>query len=103
MCEENKKNIISVDFHLGMKFRCSVLIAPVKTESCDIILYILEFTESNDRNEQRRMRMFFSSLSNKSYFIISAKVREYSISPTSIFYLFSFFYHYSSIISSEYT
>jgi hypothetical protein len=45
-------------FHLGMKFRCSVLIAPVKNESCDIILYILEFTESNDHNQQRRMRMY---------------------------------------------
>jgi hypothetical protein len=58
---EEKKEIISVYFNLGMKFRCSVLIAPVKTESCDIILYILEFIESNDRNRQRRMRMFFYS------------------------------------------
>ncbi|CAF0746086.1 unnamed protein product [Rotaria sp. Silwood1] len=52
----------------GMKFRCSVLIAPVKNESCDIILYILEFTESNDRNRQRRM----------------PKIREYSITHTGI-------------------
>jgi hypothetical protein len=52
-----KEKLISVDFHLGMKFRCSVLIAPVKNESCDIILYILEFTESTDRNQQRRMSM----------------------------------------------
>ncbi len=57
--KKEEEEIISVYFNLGMKFRCSVLIAPVKTESCDIILYILEFTESNDRNRQRRMRMFF--------------------------------------------
>lgn len=40
-----------------MKFRCSVLIAPVKNESCDIILFILEFTESTDRTGHRRIRM----------------------------------------------
>ncbi|CAF0762369.1 unnamed protein product [Adineta steineri] len=49
----------------GMKFRCSVLIAPVKNESCDIILYILEFTESNGRSQQRRM----------------PKLRDYSTNP----------------------
>jgi len=66
MCKEKKEEeIISVYFNLGMKFRCSVLIAPVKTESCDIILYILEFIESNDRNRQRRMRMFFYCLRKK--------------------------------------
>jgi len=42
-----------------MKFRCSVLIAPVKNESCDIILFILEFTESTDLNRQRRIRMYY--------------------------------------------
>lgn len=41
---------------LGEKFRCSVLIAPVKNESCDIILFILEFTESTERSRHRRMR-----------------------------------------------
>ncbi|CAF3567750.1 unnamed protein product [Rotaria sordida] len=51
-----------------MKFRCSVLIAPVKNESCDIILYILEFTESNDHNRQRRI----------------PKIREYSITHAGI-------------------
>jgi hypothetical protein len=56
MCEE-KNNLFPSNFYLGMKFRCSVLIAPVKTESCDIILYILEFTDSNDRNRRQRMRM----------------------------------------------
>ncbi|CAF1331760.1 unnamed protein product [Adineta steineri] len=50
----------------GMKFRCSVLIAPVKNESCDIILFILEFTENTDLNRQRRI----------------PKIHEYSISPT---------------------
>ncbi|CAF1289067.1 unnamed protein product [Rotaria sordida] len=50
----------------GVKFRCSVLIAPVKNESCDIILFILEFTESTDCNRQRRI----------------PKIHEYSISPT---------------------
>ncbi|CAF2207460.1 unnamed protein product [Rotaria magnacalcarata] len=53
----------------GMKFRCSVLIAPVKNESCDIILYILEFTENNERNRQRRI----------------PKIREYSITHTRSF------------------
>jgi PAS domain S-box-containing protein len=43
----------------GIKFRCSVLIAPVKNESCDIILFILEFTESTDPNRQRRIRMYY--------------------------------------------
>ncbi|UJR33062.1 hypothetical protein I4U23_020521 [Adineta vaga] len=52
--------------HNGMKFRCSVLIAPVKNELCNIILYILEFTENNDRNQQRRM----------------PKIREYPINPS---------------------
>ncbi|CAF5084214.1 unnamed protein product, partial [Rotaria magnacalcarata] len=52
-----------------MKFRCSVLIAPVKNESCDIILYILEFTENNERNRQRRI----------------PKIREYSITHTRSF------------------
>ncbi|CAF1102726.1 unnamed protein product [Adineta steineri] len=50
----------------GMKFRCLVLIAPVKNESCDIILFILEFTENTDLNRQRRI----------------PKIHEYSISPT---------------------
>ncbi|CAF4773252.1 unnamed protein product [Rotaria sp. Silwood1] len=50
----------------GIKFRCSVLIAPVKNESCDIILFILEFTESTDRDRPRRI----------------PKIHEYSISPT---------------------
>jgi hypothetical protein len=61
MCKKGRKRskVISVYSHLGMKFRCSVLIAPVKNESCDIILYILEFTENNGRNQQRRMRMLF--------------------------------------------
>ncbi len=54
---KREKKIISAYFYLGMKFRCLVLIAPVKNESCDIILYILEFTESNGREQQRRMRM----------------------------------------------
>jgi hypothetical protein len=49
-------------FFSGMKFRCSVLIAPVKNESCDIILFILEFTESTDPNRQRRIRMCHSVL-----------------------------------------
>ncbi|CAF0941362.1 unnamed protein product [Adineta ricciae] len=52
--------------HNGMKFRCSVLIAPVKNESCNIILYILEFTENNARNQQRRM----------------PKIRDYSMNPS---------------------
>ncbi|CAF1160250.1 unnamed protein product, partial [Adineta ricciae] len=51
----------------GTKFRCSVLIAPVKNESCDIILFILEFTESTDRSRPRRI----------------PKIREYSINSTS--------------------
>ncbi|CAF3321374.1 unnamed protein product [Rotaria socialis] len=50
----------------GIKLRCSVLIAPVKNESCDIILFILEFTESSDTNRPRRI----------------PKIHEYSISPT---------------------
>ncbi|CAF4267094.1 unnamed protein product, partial [Rotaria socialis] len=53
----------------GMRFRCSVLIAPVKNESCDIILYILEFTENNERNRQRRI----------------PKIGEYSIIHTGSF------------------
>lgn len=53
--ERGKEN---EDFSLGVKFRCSVLIAPVKNESCDIILFILEFTESSDRNRQRKIRTY---------------------------------------------
>ena len=43
---------------LGTKFRCSVLIAPVKNELCDIILFILEFAESTDHVSQRRKRTY---------------------------------------------
>jgi hypothetical protein len=49
---------MSIFRRLGMKFRCSVLIAPVKNEACDIILFILEFTESTDLTRQRRIRMY---------------------------------------------
>jgi hypothetical protein len=73
---------------LGLKFRCSVLIAPVKNESCDIILFILEFTESTDHNRQRRIRMYRFVLFIKgqqfSYDNLLAKIHEYSISPTSM-------------------
>lgn len=59
---ERKRRLVSDHLHLGMKFRCSVLIAPVKNESCEIILYILEFTENSDRNPQRRMRRCLFSI-----------------------------------------
>ncbi|UJR14106.1 hypothetical protein I4U23_001102 [Adineta vaga] len=52
--------------NIGTRFRCSVLIAPVKNELCDIILFILEFTENIDQNRPRRI----------------PKIHEYSISPT---------------------
>lgn len=84
------------DFHfiidrftvVGMKFRCSVLIAPVKNESFDIILFILEFTESSDSTRQRRIRKIFFLVDI--FFVIKAfdilaKIHEYSISPTSMF------------------
>jgi hypothetical protein len=63
---EEKEVEIILYKNTGMKFRCSVLIAPVKNESCDIILFILEFTESTDHIRSRRI----------------TKIHEYSISPT---------------------
>ncbi len=58
---KKKKNA----FYPGMKFRCSVLIAPVKNESCDIILFILEFTENTDETRQRRIRVYHFRINQK--------------------------------------
>ncbi len=59
---DKKRKYISVKsffYHPGIKFQCSILIAPVKNESCDIILFILEFTESTVTNRNRRIRMYY--------------------------------------------
>ena len=78
------RKFIFISSSSGIKFRCSVLIAPVKNESCDIILFILEFNENTDLSRPRRIRMnqFFQTFSIRFY--ILAKIHEYSISPTSI-------------------
>ena len=78
-----RKKSVSVHFHLGMKFRCSVLVAPVKNESCEIILYILEFTENHDRNRPRRMRRCLSLSDDFIHDVYSclAKLRQYSVNP----------------------
>jgi hypothetical protein len=83
--------IIAIYRYSGMKFRCSVLIAPVKNESCDIILYILEFTESNARVAHQRKCTHTNEFVHRMTIILMMsnelldKHRDYSINATSMF------------------
>lgn len=38
---------------IGTSFLCNVIIAPVKNENSEVILFILNFDEVNDTNENR--------------------------------------------------
>ncbi|CAF1610343.1 unnamed protein product, partial [Didymodactylos carnosus] len=59
----------------GIKFWSNVLIAPVKNESCDIILFILEFTESDHKRISRKIRKYNQLVLNNFNFIFNDKLK----------------------------